>query len=376
MLDLISSVDERPELPHGLLATLPFLRHGSLVTIYFVALEPDAKEFYASALSEYDLVAVPNLEEVDPDAEAICIFLDDQVDDAFLARHANLKFIATRSNSTDHIDLTACRARGVAVCNVPHHQEESIAEHTFALLLALARRLREVMVHPKDGHFSYEAMRSMELEGKTLGVIGMGRVGQRVTFLAKAFRMKIIANDIDESPDLARELGFEWVSRNELFAQSDIISLHATLSPETYHVIDSESLPRMKRGVLIINTARGALIDTLALRDALESGQVGGAGLDVLQDERVLRQSAPDIIAGDILRHLRSDALAHEAHDADRIRDLRQLVLGEAILSRLNVVFTPHVAFNSHEAVMRMRELTVANIKAFIAGARQNLVPS
>jgi D-lactate dehydrogenase len=166
------------------------------------------------------------------------------------------------------------------------------------------------------------------------------------------------------------------VSLDELFTRSDIISLHASLTADTYHVINRKSLSRMKRGVLIINTARGALVDTAALRDALESGQVGGAGLDVLQDERVLRQSAPEIISADIVRHLRSDALAYEAHDADRIRDLRELVLGEALLSRPNVVFTPHVAFNSHEAVGRLRRVVVANLKAFIAGASQNLVPA
>jgi D-lactate dehydrogenase len=249
-----------------------------------------------------------------------------------------------------------------------------VAEHTFALLLALVRRLRELMTQPKDGQFSYSSTRCMELEGKTIGLIGMGRVGQRVASLARAFRMEVIAHDVECPPDLAGSIGFEWVSLDDLFTRSDIISLHAVLLPETYHVINRESLARMKRGVMIINTARGALIETMALRDALESGQVGGAGLDVLQDERVLRQSAPEIISGDILRHLRSDALAHEAHDADRLRDLRELVLGEAILSRANVVFTPHVAFNSHESVARLRQGTAANLKAFLAGKPQNLV--
>jgi len=351
-----------------------FVGHYPGVTIYFVALEPDAQEFYANALAKYDLVAVPNLREVDGDAEIVSIFIDEQIDDVFLTQHPNLKLIATRSSSVDHIDLAACQARGVAVCHVPHYRDESVAEHTFALLLALSRRLRELMMQPKDGQFSYAAVRGVELEGKTIGLIGMGRVGQRVAMLARAFRMKAIATDVNPSPDLAREFGFDWVTLDELFTHSDVISLHATLSADTYHVINRESLSRMKPGVIIINTARGALVDTPALRDALESGQVGGAGLDVLQDERVLRQSAPEIIGADILRHLRSDALAHEAHDADRIRDLRELVLGEALLSRSNVVFTPHVAFNTHEAITRLWHETVENLKAFIAGSPQNLV--
>jgi D-lactate dehydrogenase len=344
------------------------------VTIYFVGLEPDAQPIFANVLVGHDLIAVPSVTEVDADAEIVSVFIDHQIDDVFLSAHPNLKLIATRSRSIDHIDLAACRARDVAVCNVPHYADESVAEHTFALLLALTRRLREMMTHAKDGAFSYFAVRSVELNGKTLGVLGMGHVGQRVAFLARAFQMKVVAKDVVHPPELATELGFEWVTLDELLARSDVISLHASLSPETFHVINRNTLTKTKRGVIIINTARGALVDTAALREALESGQVGGAGLDVLQDERVLRQSAPDIIATDIIRHLRSDALAQEAHDADRIRELRELVLGEALLARHNVVFTPHVAFNSQEAVQRLREVTAANLKAYLAGAPQNLV--
>jgi hypothetical protein len=148
------------------LAVEQALRHARDVTIYFVALEPDAQEFYAKELADFDLVAVPNLQEVDHDAEVVSVFVDEQIDDGFLAQHPNMKLIATRSRSTDHIDLAACRARGVAVSNVPHYGEQSVAEHTFALLLALVRRLRELMAQPKDGQFSYSSTRCMELAGK------------------------------------------------------------------------------------------------------------------------------------------------------------------------------------------------------------------
>lgn len=242
-------------------------------------------------------------------------------------------------------------------------------------MLALARRLRELMNLPKKGRFSYEKTRSFELHGKTLGIIGMGKVGQRVAKLAGAFDMQVLACDIDRREDLSTTLKFEWASLDDLLARSDVVTLHAPLTSATYHIINEKTFAQMKRGVLIVNTARGSLIDTAALRTALETGQVGGAGLDVLQDERVLRRSAPEIITTQILKHLRSDDLAHEAHDADRIRELEELVGSENLLSRSNVVFTPHVAFNTHEAVERLRAVTANNIRAYIAGTPQNVVP-
>lgn len=344
------------------------------MTIYFVDIEPGEQTFFGEQFAEHDLLAVRRLNEVEADAEVVCIFIDEPIDDAFLAAHPKLSFIATRSTSVDHIDLAACAGREIRVCHVPHYADETVAEHTFALLLALARRLRELMDMPKGGRFSYPATRGYELHGKTIGLLGMGRIGQRVAALARAFQMHVIASDIDAPPELAQALHFQWVTLDDLLARSDIISLHAPLSPATYHLINADTLARTKRGVFIINTARGALIDTSALRDALESGQVGGAGLDVLQDERVLRQRAENVIADEIVRHLRSDARARESRDADRVRELQELMLGEALLARPNVVFTPHVAFNSHEAMRRLAELTAANLHAFLAGHPQNLV--
>jgi D-lactate dehydrogenase len=342
------------------------------VNIYFVKIEPGEEEFFGRHLAEHALHSVQRLEEVGTDAEIVSVFTDDPVDAAFFASRPALRCVATRSTSMDHIDLEACAQRGVEVCFVPHYAEETIAEHVFALILALARRLRELMRLPKGGTFSYEATRGFELQGKTLGVIGMGRIGQRVATLAHAFQMRVVGYDIHSLPDLARTLRFQWMSLDDLLSQSDILSLHAPLSPATYHILNAESLSRTKRGVLIINTARGALIDTAALRNALESGHIGGAGLDVLQDERVLRRRAESVIADDILRQLRTDGVAREARDADRVRELEELMLGDAVLARPNVVFTPHVAFNTHEAIHRLNETTLANIRAFIEGRPQN----
>jgi D-lactate dehydrogenase len=186
--------------------------------------------------------------------------------------------------------------------------------------------------------------------------------------------MRVLAHDVEQPAEVAAALGFTFVPLDELLAHAEIISLHAPLTPATFHLINRDTLAKCRRGVFIINTARGSLIDTAALREALDSGQVGGAGLDVLEDERLMRAPAAKIIAADIVAHLRSDAVASEARDADRMRELEDLMLGDAILARPNVVCTPHVAFNSLDAVGRLQQMTVENIASFAAGRRPHLV--
>ena len=343
--------------------------------IYFVETEPAEQEYYSDQLSAHDLRFVSELGEVGEDVEALCIFINSRVTSKFLETHPQLRFIATRSTAIDHLDLPACRSHQVTISNVNDYGFTTVAEHTFALILALSRRLREVMVAPKGGAFSYAANRGFDLAGKTIGIIGMGRIGQRVAELSHAFRMSVLAYDIDHPSALEKTLDFKFVELDELLREAHIISLHAPLSAETYHILNRETLAKCQPGVMVVNTARGALIDTQALREALDSGQVGGAGLDVLQDERVMRQSVSNIIAADIVQHLRSDATAYDARDADRVRELQELMLGDALLARSNVVFTPHVAFNSVEAVERVKKVTVDNIVSFAAGRPISLVP-
>jgi D-lactate dehydrogenase len=339
------------------------------VKIHFVETEPSEQEFFTDAFADREVSFVSKLEDVEADAEIVSVFINSRVGSEFLDAHPRLKLLTTRSTSTDHLDLTALQARGVTVSRVLHYGETTVAEHTFALILALSRRLREVMnLAQSKRAFSYDATRGFDLCGKTLGIVGMGAVGQRVAEIAHGFQMKVIAYDVEKPVDLPRKLDFEFVGFADLLARSDIITLHTTLSAENYHLLNRETFAKCKRGVLIINTARGALIETEALREALDSGQVGGAGLDVLQDERVLRDTASNIIAKDIVEHLRSDALAQEALDAERVRELEELMLGDAVLKRMNVVFTPHLAFNSIEAVARRNAVTVENIQAFLKG--------
>lgn len=346
------------------------------MTIYFVETEDSERDFFEQALADHEIVFVGRLEEVPEDAEIVCVFLTDRVDAEFVANRPRLKFICTRSHSTDHLDLAPLKARDIALANVNSYSETSVAEHTFALILALSRRLREVMAAAKaPTRFSYEDTRAFDLCGRTIGIIGMGHIGQRVASIAHAFQMKVIAYDVQTPEDIARTLQFDFVPLDELLARSDIISLHATLSSRTYHILNRDTFARCKRGAIVINTARGALIDTSALREALDNGIISGAGLDVLQDERVLRDTASHIITDDIIKHLRSDALAGEARDAERVRELEELMLADAVLQRQNVVFTPHVAFNSEEAVLRRNQCTVENLEAYFDGRMINRVP-
>lgn len=344
------------------------------VIIYFLEAEPPEQEYFAERLAEQTLHFVSRLEDVGADCEILSIFINSIVTPEFLAGHPRLRLIATRSMATDHLPLEACRERGIVVANVGSYGDRTVAEHTFALVLALSRRLREVMNKPKSERFSYEAARGFDLEGKTMGIIGMGYIGQQVAELAHAFRMKVLAYDVEHPTGLARSLDFTFVPLAEVLAQSHVISLHAPLTASTYHILNRDTFAQCRRGVLIINTARGALVDSQALREALDSGQVGGAGLDVLQDERVMRQSASNIIAGDIVQHLRSDARAHDSRDADRVRELQELLLSDALLAKLNVVFTPHVAFNSVETFERLQTVTAETILAFAEGRPVNAV--
>lgn len=347
------------------------------MNFYFVATEPDEEAFFREALPEYELCFVSELSEIGADAEGVCVFVQCCVDAAFLASHPRLRLVTTRTSSTDHIDLQGCRSRGITVGNVPIYGETTVAEHTFALILALSRRLREAMEFPTHGKFSYAGARGFDLAGKTLGVIGMGRIGQKVAKFGHCFGMTVVGYDpIETSADFATKHQIEWAPLEELLHEAHVVTLHLLLSPLSRHILNRETLALCRPGVLIVNTARGGLIDTMALMEALDSGQVGGAGLDVLEDERVLRKEATDIISAEIVRHLQEDASPEQArgHIERRVRDLQELMISHSLLTRPNVVFTPHVAFNSVEAVERLNTVTVENIRAFLAGKPQNVL--
>lgn len=293
---------------------------------------------------------------VEHDAEIVSIFVHSNLNRATLGKLPNLKFIATRSTGFDHIDLGHCRERGIRVSNVPSYGENTVAEHTFALILALSRNIHKAFVHTLAHDIPFEELRGFDLAGKTLGVIGAGRIGLHVIKIAKGFGMNVVAFDVRQEPLLAEVLNFRYVSVDELLSVSDIITLHCPYSPKTHHLINPDNIQRIKRGALLINTARGGLIDPAALTRALDEGILAGAALDVLEGEELLKDE----------RQILAQSLAQDK--------LRTLLLNHSLLNRDNVVITPHIAFNSREAVQRILETTLDNLRAFLRGQPQNLV--
>jgi D-lactate dehydrogenase len=279
--------------------------------------------------------------------------------------------VMTRSGGHDHIDAAECTRRGVSVANIAGADDNTVTEHTFALILALSRRLLELREANKQPRFRYEALRGFDLMDKTLGVVGTGRIGLRVVRIALAFGMKVLACDPHNRSLMAEILGLRYVPLDELLRESHVVTLHAPLSDETRGLLNRESLALCRRGVLVVNTARGGLIDTAALDDALESGQVAGAGLDVLEDEAPMQKEIIRIAADQIIARLqRNDKPQKSSPDnlQERVAEIGELYRSSRLLSRPNVVFTPHVAFNSIEAVERIDRATIESIRAFLAG--------
>jgi D-lactate dehydrogenase len=349
------------------------------VKICFLETESLEEEYFRAELgAQHELEFLYALDEVPPDAEMLSVFTHSTVSPEFLAAHPKLRLIVTRSTGYDHIAVADAKDRGITVCRVPNYGENTVAEHSFALLLALSRRLRESLASYSSSHFSYQALRGFDLMGKTFGIIGTGRIGLHAARIARGFQMEVLAYDINTQPLVAATLDFEYVPFEELLRRADVISLYIPLFPATRHMINRETLALCKRGVVLINVARGALVETDALLEALESGQVGGAGLDVLEDERVLHQDSTRIIGGEIVSHIQQSGSPDSDEPIqrrERVEELRNLVRNSRLVERPDVIFTPHSAFNSSEAVARIDEQTVRNIRQFLDGTPVNLVP-
>jgi len=314
--------------------------------------QPAEADFFEKELKGHDLELCDVVGDASPDTEVLSIFINSKIDAQFLAEHPALRLIATRSTTYDHIDLRACALRRIAVCSVGgSYGDHTVPEHIFALILALCRKLRPAMEVVAGRSFSYEALRGIELNGKTLGVIGTGRIGRQVLRLAKAFGMETLGTDSHRDPEAAAALGFRYVSFSRMLQLADFVSINVPLTPSTYHLFNRETFAKCRPGMILINTARGPMIDSEALIEALDSGIIAGAGLDVLEDERVMRKKAAHILS-----------------------EVSSIMHNSTLMGHPNVIVTPHIAFNSHEAIARINRITIDNIAAFLRGEPRNLI--
>jgi len=334
------------------------------MSIYFFETNAQEREYIEQQLPdqdvrffEYPLTTAKQAREIASDCEVLSVFVHSHLGPDVLDELTNLKMIATRSTGFDHINLPAVESRAVPVSNVPTYGENTVAEHTFALILSLSRNLHKAYARATGGDFSVSGLQGFDLKGRTIGVVGTGHIGLHVIRIAKGFGMDVIATDPQRNVDAAEVLGFTYTSLNELLAKSDIVTLHAPLTDTTKHMIDEKNLKLMKRGAVLINTARGGLVDTCALLQALDDGTLSGAGLDVLEGEEIISEE----------KQLLRSANASQG-------DLRLALVNREILRRTDLIVTPHIAFDSREAVERILDTTVGNVKAFLAGTPENLV--
>jgi len=283
------------------------------------------------------------------DFDIISVFIYSQLNRVAVNKLKNLRLIATRSTGFDHIDLQRCREKQIVICNVPYYSENTVAEHTFALILNLTRKIHKAWERTRRLDFSQEGLRGTDLRGKTLGVIGVGNIGKHVVRIAKGFEMNVIAFDVVKPKNIEKKLGFKFVSFDYLLKNSDIVSLHCPYNKKTHHLINKNNIQKIKKGALLINTARGSLIETNALVRALDSKILKGAGLDVLEDECYVKEDTQVM-----------------SKNFPKKCDMRIILENHILAKKDNVIITPHNAFNSVEAIERILDTTVDNIKSFL----------
>jgi D-lactate dehydrogenase len=295
-------------------------------------------------------------ENTHPDAEVIGVFVSSQVPRELIEKMPRLKLIACRSTGFNNVDLTAATERDITVVNVPTYGEYTVAEYAFTLLLALRRKLPQTI---DDIPENPRTLTGNDLRGSTIGVIGTGHIGQRSIEIARGFGMTVLAYDLYPNEAAAESLGFSYVELPELLRRADSITLHAPLTEETRHMIGQDELELMKSTAVLINTARGELVDTGALLDALNDKQIAGAGLDVVEGEALMKYEEEVAL-------LRSHQIPEEV--------LRHGVEIDTLQKMPNVIVTPHNAFNTIEAVGRINSITAQNIIDYWYGHVPNRV--
>jgi D-lactate dehydrogenase len=292
------------------------------------------------------------------EAGGIGIFIQSKITQEVLDHLPMVKVIATMSTGFDHIDLNACKARNITVCNVPSYGDNTVAEYAFSLILALARKLKQTLERMERGLFSRTGLMGMDIKGKTLGLVGTGRIGSHMARLGWAFGMKVIAYDVRSDVALKEKYGVQFMSLEEVLEQADIISLHVPYLPSTHHLINAERLRLLKPTALLINTSRGKVVDTKAVAAALREDRLGGVALDTFEGEDIWIEE----------EFLKRDDLPAIT--------LREAMESFSIMHSERAILTPHNAFNTREALERILITSAENLKAYFSGHPQNVVTS
>ena len=297
---------------------------------------------YNFDLEFFDFMLSKRTAKMAEGCQAVCIFVNDNADREVLTELAQIgvKIIALRCAGFNNVDLEAAKELGLSVVRVPAYSPEAVAEHTVGLMLTLNRRIHRAYQRTREANFSLEGLIGFNMHGRTVGVIGTGKIGLAVMRILKGFGMHILCYDPFKNP-AAEELGATYVSLDELYAHSHVITLHCPATPENYHLLNAEAFKKMKDGVMIINTSRGTLIDTQAAIEALKSRKIGALGMDVYENERDLffEDKSNEVILDDVFRRL---SYCH------------------------NVLLTGHQAFLTEYALTSISDVTLSNIHALV----------
>jgi D-lactate dehydrogenase len=318
------------------------------MNILFFSSKAYDKEFFTQQNQQWgfklhflEVPLTPTTAQLAGGYEVVCVFVNDTVSAPVLEELARqgIKLLALRCAGYNNVDLKAAAALGIKVVRVPAYSPYSVAEHTLALILTLNRKTHRAYNRVKEGNFALNGLMGFDLHGKTVGLIGLGKIGLVTARILKGFGCRVLGYDIHKAEE-ADEIGLEFTSLEALYAQSDIISLHCPLTPETYHLINKESIARMKKGVMLINTSRGALIDTRAVIAGLKNEHISYLGVDVYEEE-------PDLF----------------------FEDLSNRVIQDDVFMRLlsfnNVLITGHQAFFTSNALKSIAEVSLQNIAQY-----------
>ncbi|MDP3901950.1 MAG: NAD(P)-dependent oxidoreductase [bacterium] len=307
--------------------------------------------FYSEKLS-------PDSISLAKEADIVSVFVNSVIDKELIDQLPNLKFIATRSTGFDHIDIEHAKNKNIKVSNVSSYGSHTVAEFAFGLILTLSRKIFQAHHQLLEGNnFDIARLEGFELYNKTLGVAGTGRIGKNVIRIAKGFGMKVLAFDAYPDNDFAKEMGFEYTTLINLLNKADVVTLHLPYNESTHHIINKDNIDQFRKGSILVNTARGEIIETKALLTALRSGDIAGVGLDVLEGERELKEEV----------ELLTDHIKNT-------QKLSEIVADHILIDMPNAIVTPHVAFFTKEACDEIIKTTMENIYAFVESTTQNII--